>query len=329
MSSAAPQSRRLSSMDLAKLAGYKRPHDAEYDVLKNSLAPIDLTAVPQRKSLKRVYGPVTPAPAEEPYLANLRDSTLLTSKDKDKRYRAYVKNAYYHQQPVSDTNNVASRRIRFGNKQTVRIPKKTPEYKNAWRALKQHNRLLKRSIFPILKDEPDEDRTVTDQLRVDLPSDVEEETEVLVHSPTVVEEPIADIPSKFKVKFYINDVAGGKIRFLKQTTIESDKAFDDVLVLADDIAEEEGYTSSFAEEEGHDDSMFNTYVGVIVNGSFEPFNLTFDTLSHKLHTVHKLLKKNTLEVLIDVTAKSGGKRSDHKRKRTRKRKQSKRSKKRR
>jgi hypothetical protein len=301
-SSSPPVMRRLSPTTIATLSGQKRPSDAAYNSLSQSLQPINLSAMPQRKSLKRVYGPIRPPPPTDAYLENLKKTTLIPQNEKTKRYRKHVTNAWTstHSSP---TGSPQQPRIRFGKKQTVRIPKKTEQFKKEWRKLKQQNRALKNSIFPNLAFETDEDRTLTDQLIVDLPSDVEEETEAIVHSPTVVEEPIPDIPPLYKIHTYVKNSSGNIMRIEpNEQTVMSSTLFEDLLVLADDVAEENGL------------HPLNTFIGVVdENNIFHPFEITYGRLSHKLYSVNKHLINGIITVVYDMSpAKSGGKRKPRK-----------------
>ncbi len=298
-SASPPVMRRLSPTTIATLSGQKRPSDAAYEHLSRSLNPIDLHALPQKKSLKRVYGPIRPPPPTNTYLENLKNTSLISPAQKTKRYRSYVTNAWENEYKPNATTATTTPRIRFGKKQTVRIPKKTQEFKQKWRKLKQTNRSLKQRIFPILALEADDDRTLTNQLLADLPSDVEEETEAIVHSPTIEEEPIPDIPSLYKIHTYIRNLTGNIVQIppLEQTVMPS-TTFEDLLVIADDVAEEQGI------------HPLNTYVGVIDDKNvFQKFDITFNSLSHKLYTANKHLKNGIIIILYDLLpAKNGGKR---------------------
>lgn len=295
--SSPPTMHRLSPTTIATLSGQKRPSDAAYEHLVRSLPPIDLHAFPQKKSLKRVYGPIRPPPQPDPYLENLRKTSLINPAQKTKRYRSHVTKAW--ETEYASANSPVTPRIRFGKKQTVRIPKKTQEFKQNWRKLKQKNRSLKQTIFPDLSLETDDDRTLTDQLISELPSDVEEDTEAIVYSPTINEEPVPDIPPSYKIHTYVKNLNGSIARIKPQEqTVDLSTTFEDLLVTADDVAEEQGLRP------------LNTYVGVINETNiFHPFEIMYQNLAHRLYHVDKHLKNGIISVIYDLSpAKNGGKR---------------------
>ena len=202
MSSTPPQMQHIS---MSSVLGNKRPLDDNYSALQANLPPVDLQAVPQTKALKKMHGPIKPPSAvDDQYLTNLVNNQGLSRRDKVDYYRQYMMHkANSTSVSPASAHNVTNKRIRFGKKQTVRIPKKRPEYKQELRELKNYNKQLQRSIFPNLADEADEDRTLTNLLKTDVPSDIEEETDAIVYSPTIEEEPIPEIQPLYKLHFYL------------------------------------------------------------------------------------------------------------------------------
>ena len=292
--------RRLSPTTIATLSGQKRPSDAAYEHLVRSLPPVDIHAIPQHKSLKRVYGPIRPPLPTDDYLENLRNTTLLNKTQKAKRYKSHVLDAWEQTYANANANAHQQPRIRFGKQQIVRIPKKTKQFKQEWKKLKQRNRTLKQNVFPNLALETDEDRTLTDQLVVDLPSDIEEETEAIVHSPTVVEEPIPNIPPAYTVHTFIKNSAGAILRIPpNEQTVDTSKTIEDLLVIAADNAEQQNI------------HPFETYIGVIDETHiFHPFEITYTNLQHKLYRLNKHLPDGLINIIYDLSSpKSGGKRN--------------------
>lgn len=287
---------KRSPFQLMSVLKSKRPLDDEYSALHKRLSPVDLKAVPQNKALKKVHGPIRPnANTDDHYLTNLENNQGLSRREKINYYRQYMMHKANSAPPI--THNTTNKRIRFGTKQTVRIPKKRPEYKHELRQLKQHNRQLKHNIFPNLADERDDDRTLTNLLLTEVPADIEEETEAIVYSPTIEEEPIPEIQPLYTLHFYLMNAPGNYMRAEPfEQTIQSTSDFEDVILIGDDLAEDNGFED------------VDVYVGIMdENQRFTPFPMTYNRLSKKLHTINDLLPNGVLDIVIDVSAKHGGK----------------------
>lgn len=270
-----------------QLTGNKRQLDADYLELSKSLPPVNLHATPLKKSLKKVYGPIKPVEPRDTYLDNLANSELVSRREKVKRHTRYLLNKHNSASPPTRASP-PTKRIRFGNKQTVRIPKKRPEYKNALKILKHENRILKKSIFPNLADEQDDDRRLTDLLKTDVPSDIEEETDATIYSPTIEENPI---PKSYTLHIYLKDNANNLIRMLPlEQSISDTMLIEDLMVLIDDIAEANGYNN------------VNIFIGKInEKKTLNPFLIHFNSLSKPISMFDNLITNHIIDAVIQLS----------------------------
>ncbi len=237
-----------------------------------------------------MYGPIKPVPIRDTYLDNLSNTPLISRRDKVKRHTRYLLNK--HNNPKSPASSPASspstKRIRFGNKKTVRIPKKRSEYKQAWRELKQENKILKKSFFPKLEDEQDDDYSLTNLLKTDVPSDIEEETDATIYSPTIEEEPI---PTFYTLHIYLKDETNKFIRMLPlEKSVSALMAIEDLMVLVDDVAETNGFDN------------VNVFIGKIniAANTFSPFLINFNSLTKPLSIFDNLITNNTIDAIIQI-----------------------------
>ena len=312
--SSPPVMRAVSPTTSQTLSGNKRG----YDELQRSLSPVDVHALPPpRSSLKKRYGPIAPPPLRNPYLQGLSTTNLVPEQDKRSRHNRYVLNNQekFMHKPTDDQPH--NKRLTYGDVKTVRIPKKTQRYKLANRFMNQKNKLLRRQMFPNLDNEADDDYTLTNKLETELPSDIEEETEAIVYSPTVEVKPIepltemstapvistAPVSSFYKVRLFVKK-KDGSIRRLRfdndelEIEVKTNETFDKIASLAAYVAVD--YPKGF-----------NVLIGQMdEDNHFTEFDLTrYDPVDGKLFLLNDFYNDATIDLLIDLTPTVGGKRS--------------------